>query len=104
MSNYTYTILKLVSGEEIITCSLYDTPSDNIIVAQYPLRLAMTQQGIQFVPFLSGADVDPVMFDMAHVICQAHPTAELAKAYHDIVEQMKNAVSGIEVPQKNIIL
>ena len=90
------TVMKLTTGEEIITKVVEETTEDYVI--EKPLQMVMGAQGPQFAPFMMMADPDkkiPLAKRCVIVSAAANPKLE---------EQYESLTSSIALPKKPSII
>ena len=87
-------ILKLVTGEEIIT-KVVEESTDSFTVKN-PLCMVPTKEGWQFAPLLMMADIDKTI-NIPKPVISATPDTKLITQYESIT-------TGIALPQKSSII
>ena len=89
-------ILKLATGEEIITTVSEDTLTSMIV--KNPLCMVATDRGFQFAPFMMMADASKdITINRSSVVATTVPTPELEGQYESVV-------TGIALPKKSSII
>ena len=89
-------LLKLVSGEEIVTEVVnYDGRDYEI---KEPIVLYMTQEGVGVVPFMPFAETREMLIPSEHVMIYTHPNEDVENMYR------QRFGSGIQVVSNSQLL
>lgn len=90
-------LIRLTSGEEII-CEYKESMSGGTLIIEDGVQLIATREGsIGFMPFMAHANEEPIQIAREHIMFVATPKQE-------IVDNIRSARSGIEIPAKGNII
>ena len=87
---------KMNSGEEIL--GKVTKIKDNVYIVDSPLGTGMSQQGVQLMPAMFTTEID------SEIIVTMDSVAMIGTPRQDVVDAYRESTTGIQVPDKQILL